>query len=64
MPTLSSAEPPIEERIKATSRKSREQKAQYDPEMRIFVRRAPLWLRLFAKLLFYKLMVQRKLQNS
>jgi hypothetical protein len=60
MPTLLSAEPLTEEQIKETCRKLREQQAQHDPEMRAFVRRPPLWRRLFAKVLFYKLMVLRK----
>jgi hypothetical protein len=60
MPTLLSAEPLTEEQIEETCRKLREQQAQHDPEMRAFVRRAPLWQRLFAKLLFYKLMLQGK----
>jgi hypothetical protein len=60
MPTLVSAKPLTEEQIKETCRKLREQQAQHDPEMRSFVRRPPLWRRLFARLLFYKLMVQRK----
>jgi hypothetical protein len=60
MPTLLSAEPLTEEQIKEISRKLREQQAQHDPEMRAFVRRPPLWRRLFVKLLFYKLMLRRK----
>ena len=64
MPTLSSAEPMTEEEIKETCRKLREQQAQYDPEMRAFVRRQPLWRRLFAKLLFYMLTVHGKSGNS
>jgi hypothetical protein len=60
MPTLLSAEPLTEEQIKETCRKMREQQAQCDPEMRMFVRRPPLWRRLHAKLLFYKLMVWGK----
>jgi hypothetical protein len=60
MPTLVSAKPLTEEQIKETCRKLREQQAQHDPEMRAFVRRPPLWRRLFARLLFCKLMVQRK----
>jgi hypothetical protein len=60
MPTLLRAEPLTEEQIKEICRKMREEQAQHDPEMRMFVRRPPLWRRLFAKLLFYKLMLQRK----
>jgi hypothetical protein len=60
MPTLLSAEPLTEEQIRETSRKMRAQQAQYDPEMRMFVRRPSLWRRLYAKLLFYKLMVWGK----
>jgi len=64
MPTLLSAEPMTEEEIKETCRKWREQQAQHNPEMRAFVRRQPLWRRLFAKLLFYILTVQGKSGNS
>jgi hypothetical protein len=53
-----------EEEIKETCRKWREQQAQHDPEMRAFVRRQPLWRRLFAKLQFYILTHQGKSGNS
>jgi hypothetical protein len=63
MPTLLSAKPLTEEQIKDISRKFREQQAHHDPEMRPFVRRPPLWRRLFVKLLFYKLLLHRKSGN-
>ena len=56
---LLKAEPLTKEQIREICRKLREQQAEHDPEMRMFVRRPPLWRRLFAKLLFYKLLIQR-----
>jgi hypothetical protein len=64
MPTLLKAEPLTEEQIRELCREWREQQAQHDPEMRMFVRRPPLWRRLLAKLQFYLLTHRGKSGHS
>ena len=54
MPSLLSAEPITEEQIKEIGRKWRQQQAQQNPVMRYFVRRPPLWRRLFNRLCYKK----------